>query len=107
MIHELRTYKPVAGRKAALHSRLRDVVTRLFQRHGMTLVAVWDPIVGRQSDVVYLLRFESLESRETAWRAFLSDPEWLAARNESEADGPLIDTIDSVLLSPTDYSPAA
>ncbi len=47
-------------------------------------------------------------SREAAtanWNAFRDDPEWIAVRDKSEANGKLVERIDSTFLTLTDFSP--
>jgi hypothetical protein len=105
MIYELRIYKPVPGKKAELHKRFSGHLLRLFSKHGMVLVGVWDPVVGEQLNLVYMLKFESMDARERAWRSLFSDPEWHEVREASEAQGPLIAEIESSLLAPAAYSP--
>jgi hypothetical protein len=56
-------------------------------------------------DLVYILAFQDSEAREQAWEAFRADPDWLKARADSEADGPLVLSLESVFLDPTSYSP--
>jgi hypothetical protein len=34
----------------------------------------------------------------------MSDPEWIAARAESERDGPIITHLSNCILQPTSYS---
>src|SRR5262244_3819371 len=42
---ELRTYTVREGSSIdLLHSRFRDHTTALFQRHGMTVIAYWQPV---------------------------------------------------------------
>ena len=104
---ELRTYTAHPGKLEPLHTRFRDHTCRLFARHGIEVVGFWRPVEGAaaQSQLVYLLAFPSREAREAAWSSFRSDPEWVAVRDESHRDGELTARIESVLLSPTDYSP--
>ena len=45
------------------------------------------------------------ETPPDSFADFAKDPEWTAARTESEKDGKLVDKVDSVFLSATDYSP--
>ena len=33
-----------------------------------------------------------------------SDPEWIAARDESEKDGPIVATLSNSILQPTSFS---
>lgn len=103
-VYELRTYYPMPGKLEALNARFRDHTLRLFARHGMTSVAYWnDTANGR---VVYILAYPSREAREAAWTAFRADPEWQAAAKASEAEGKLVEKVDSVFMTMTDYSPA-
>jgi hypothetical protein len=84
------------------------ITRRLFAKHGVIVMGFWvarDANGQPSDDFVYLLAFPDSETREQSWEAFRSDPDWLAARTASEADGPLILSGDSVLLDPTEYSP--
>ncbi len=76
----------------------------LFARHGLTIEAFFTP-EDRANTLVYLLSFGSRAAADTAWAAFRADPEWIAAKAASEADGPIVDRVESVFLNPTDYSP--
>jgi hypothetical protein len=73
----------------------------------MTVIGFWSPADPEeaQKTLVYILAFPSREAREKSWNEFQDDPEWKAARDESEKDGKLVDKVDSVFLNPTDYSP--
>ena len=105
---ELRTYTAAPGKLEALHARFRNHTNRLFARHGMTIVGFWVPIdkdKGADNTLVYLLRFPDRAAREKAWEDFRKDPEWIAARDASEASGKIVDKVDSVMLTATDYSP--
>lgn len=104
---EMRTYYPAAGKMEALHARFRDHTVQLFKKHGMTQVGYWVTLTkeGAPEDkLVYLLAFPSREAREKAFAAFGRDPEWVAARNASEVNGKLVDRVESVLMTATDYS---
>jgi hypothetical protein len=50
------------------------------------------------------LAWESLAEREQKWNAFMSDPEWIAKRADSEKDGPIVQTLSSQILAPTAFS---
>jgi len=108
MIYELRVYEAVPGKLAALSVRFENHVAGLFVKHGMRVVGFWTTVVGEGSnEFTYLLAFENLADRETKWAAFQVDPEWHAARDESEKNGPLVARIRNQLLKPTAYSPRA
>ena len=38
------------------------------------------------------------------YAAFIRDPEWIAARSESEKDGPIVANVASSILQPTSFS---
>ena len=105
---ELRTYTAAPGKLEALHARFRNHTNRLFAKHGMKLVGFWvpnDKDQGADNTLVYLLRYPDRAAREKAWEDFRKDPEWIAAREASEANGKLVEKVDSTMLTATDYSP--
>jgi NIPSNAP len=105
---ELRTYTAAPGKLDALHARFRNHTNALFAKHGMTIVGFWVPSdkdKGADNTLVYMLAYPDRAAREKAWEAFRQDPEWIAARDASEASGKLVDKVDSVMLTATDYSP--
>ena len=107
-LFELRTYHAAPGKLDALQARFANHTLSLFAKHGLTVVGFWvarDANGQPGNDLVYLLAFPDSEAREQSWEAFRVDPDWLKARTESEADGPLLNSLESVLLDPTSYSP--
>jgi NIPSNAP len=106
-VFELRTYYPHPGKMEALHARFRDHTCKLFEKHGMTIVGFWVPEARDQAEakLVYMLAFPSRDAARKSWAAFQADPEWKTARQASEVNGPLVKRLESVFLSPTDYSP--
>jgi hypothetical protein len=103
---ELRTYYAAPGKIEALHARFRDHTTRIFQKHGMSIVGYWVP-KDKPDTLVYVLIHKSREAADASWKAFREDPEWLAARKASEtnAGGSLTTKVESVFMDATDYSP--
>jgi NIPSNAP protein len=79
----------------------------LFERHGMTNVAYWTPqdSARRDNTLVYLLAYPSRQAARDAWAAFNADPEWQRVRATSEANGRIVEKVESVFLDPTDFSP--
>src|SRR5262249_12844937 len=105
---ELRTYTAAPGKLDALHARFREHTNALFAKHGMTMLGYWVPREkdkGADNTLVYMLAFPDCAAREKAWEAFRTDPEWIKVKDASEAAGKLVDKVDSVLLTATDYSP--
>src|SRR5690606_13369102 len=105
-VFEMRTYTAHPGKLADLERRFRDHTMRLFERHGMTNVGYWIPQDSTgENTLVYIMAYPSREAATQSWDAFRADPDWVAARNASEANGPIVQRVESVFLSPTDYSP--
>lgn len=104
---ELRTYYAAPGKLEELHARFRNHTMKLFKKHGMEVVGFWGPTdkeKGSENTLVYVMAFPSREARNKAWQAFAADPEWQAARKESEKNGRLAEKVDSVILKATDYA---
>jgi NIPSNAP protein len=106
-VFELRTYTSPPGQLSALHSRFREHTMMLFERHSMTNVAYWTPqdSARRDNTLVYLLAYPSRQAARDAWAAFNADPEWQRVRATSEANGRIVEKVESVFLDPTDFSP--
>lgn len=105
-VYELRTYYVAPGKLEALNSRFRQHTLKLFERHGMTNVAYWNDMDAPNGRVIYILAYPSREAREADWKAFSEDPEWREVAAASEANGKLVEKVDSVFMRMTDYSPA-
>ena len=106
-VFELRTYTSPAGQLSALHTRFREHTMTLFERHGMTSIGYWTPQDSARHDntLVYLLAYPSRQAARDAWAAFNADPEWQRVRAASEANGRIVEKVESVFLDPTDFSP--
>lgn len=105
---ELRTYTAAPGKLEALHARFRNHTNALFTKHGMKIIGFWVPSdkdKGADNTLVYLLEFPNRAAREKAWDAFRKDPAWIAARDASEVNGKLVDKVEWLMLTATDYSP--
>ena len=105
MIHELRIYRCLPGRLPVLLKRFETITLELWRRHGIRQAGFWTVAIGDSNqDLYYLLEWKSLAEREEKWTAFMSDPEWLAKRAESEKDGPILASISNLMLQPTAFS---
>ncbi|HEY0187975.1 MAG TPA: NIPSNAP family protein [Cellulomonas sp.] len=107
-VYELRTYHAAPGRMDALLARFREHTVAIFARHGMTSIGYWvpatEPGAGGPDRLVYLLAHADRAAATASWAAFQADPQWQRVRAASEADGPVVDRIDSELLEPVDFS---
>lgn len=107
MIYELRVYRCVPMRLPALLDRFQTVTLALWEKHGIRQIGFWTTLVGESNhDLTYMLAWESLTEREQKWTAFMTDPEWIARRAETEKSGPIVQTLSNQLLMPTDFSAA-
>jgi len=105
LIHELRIYHCVPGRLPDLNRRFETITLKIWERHGIRPIGFWTTLVGDDNNALhYLLEWASLAERERIWNGFMADPEWLAARAETEKNGPIVARIENRLLVPTSYS---
>jgi hypothetical protein len=105
MIHELRVYRCVPGRLPALLKRFDTITLKLWEKHGIRQAGFWTTVIGTSNnELTYLLAWESMGEREAKWSAFLADPEWHQARDESERDGPIVENVANSFLQPTSFS---
>lgn len=105
-VFELRTYTTPPGKLEALKSRFRDHTVAIFDKHGMTSVGYWVPMDAPLKDntLIYVLAHASREAAAKNWAEFRADPDWVKAKAESEKDGPLTTKVESVFMTPTDFS---
>ena len=106
MIYELRCYVPHPGKMEALLNRFRDHTMKLFEKHGMKNEMYWVPTDEplSQNTLIYIVSHDSAEAAKKSWAAFVADPEWIKARDASEADGKIVAKVDKVYMTKTDYS---
>ncbi len=105
-LYEMRVYYAQPGKLDALNARFRDHTMKLFAKHGMTNVGYFVPEgENKENKLVYFMAYPDKTARDASFKAFGADPEWKAAAAASERDGKLLVKIDSVFLTPTDYSP--
>jgi hypothetical protein len=105
---EMRTYYAAPGKLEELHLRFRAHTNALFIKHGMKIVGYWVPLDkdgNYEEKLVYILAYPNRGAREKSWEAFFADPDWIAAKNASEVNGKLVDKVESVFMTATDYSP--
>ncbi|MGE3409789.1 MAG: NIPSNAP family protein [Pirellulales bacterium] len=106
-VYELRTYVCHEGRLPALHARFRDHTMKLFEKHGMKNGMYWTPTDGEgaSNTLIYVLEHKSREAATKSWAGFRADPDWLAVKTETEKDAPIVASVTSVFMTPTDFSP--
>ena len=110
-VFELRTYQATPGKLDNLLTRFRDHTTALFKKHGMGQFGYWVPTEkkdGASEKLIYILSHKDAEACAMSFKEFRSDPDWVKVKAESETSGSLTvkDGVQSVLMAPTDFSPA-
>ena len=105
--YELRVYHAVPGKLGELLARFRDHTGKLFEKHGMKVIAYWTPLDEPEKGnmLIYILQHPSREAAAANWKSFQDDPEWKRVKEESEAHGPLVEKIDSTYMAMTEFSP--
>jgi hypothetical protein len=105
-VYELRTYTTFDGKLENLKARFRDHTIAIFNRHGMTSIGYWVPTDPEKSKntLIYILAHPSLEEAKKHWDEFRNDPEWKKVSAESEKDGKIVSHVESVFMTPTEFS---
>ena len=106
-VYELRVYQAATGKLAELLARFREHTTKLFDKHGMKNVAYWTAIdePKKSNTLIYILEHPSRDAAAASWKSFQDDPEWKSVRDKSEANGKLVENVESTFLTLTDFSP--
>ena len=108
-VYELRVYHAAPGKLADLLTRFREHTIKIFDQHGMESIAYWTPMdePEKSNTLIYILRHPSREAATANWKSFQDDPEWKSVKEKSEANGKLVDKVDSTFMVLTDFSPHA
>ena len=105
MLYELRIYHAIPGRLPDVLKRFETITTKIWDRMGIRHLGFWTTYIGDSSQALsYMIAWESLAEREQKWAAFAADPEWLAARVETEKNGPLVQNVRNDILTPAAFS---
>src|SRR4051794_30641794 len=105
-VYELRTYTCFDGKLEDLKKRFREHTIDIFKRHGMESIGYWVPQDPEKSKttLIYIISHTSREQATKNWADFRNDPEWKKVSSESEANGKIVQKVDSVYMEPTDFS---
>src|SRR4051794_5866097 len=95
-VYELRVYTAHEGKMPELLARFRDHTCKLFERHGMVNIGYWTALDQKDGNkLYYVLQHRSRDAAKEAWKAFGDDSEWQAVKKASEANGSLVDGVES------------
>ena len=106
-MQQLRIYEIFDRNKAAFHARFEQHAVRIMARYGFDIVAMWESALPGGPRFVYILNWPDTATKETAWRDFLADTEWVEIKRITKAEhGDLVGEVEDHVLTPTSYSPA-
>jgi hypothetical protein len=102
VIHELRTYTVPDGRMPEVMSLFNEVLFAVFARSNIKVVSFGTK--RDSSTLVYMCEFDSEAAKVEAWKAFFSDPEWVAAWQErSDPKDPMVTEVLSEVVDPVPF----
>jgi hypothetical protein len=104
MLYELRTYYTPEGKLDDLNARFRNHTMKLFEKHGMKNIIYWTP-VDKPNTLIYVIAHKDKAAADASWAAFREDPVWKKVAEETQRNGKLVEKVEAVYLTPTDYSP--
>ncbi len=105
MLYELRIYHATPGKLGDLLKRFETITLTLWDKHGIRQIGFWTTLIGESNnDLYYLLEWQDLGERQKKWDEFMKDPDWVKAKAETEAGGPLTVSITNHILAPTSFS---
>ena len=101
MIVEKRTYTLHPG-KTAEFLRLYEAEGLALHRKYLRMLGYFTSDIGPQNQIVTMWAYESMAEREDLRAKLYSDPEWIAFGPKTTH---LIQTMETVILKPTHFSP--
>ena len=109
-VWEFRIYTASPNNLENLLSRFRNHTVKLFDNYNITSKAYWtatDAAQGSDTMLYYFLTHKSEAAGKASFDAFRKDEEWLQVRKASEVKGggSLTTKIESIYMTPTDFSP--
>jgi hypothetical protein len=102
-VFELRTYVAKPGKLDNVVARFRNHTVKLFEKHGMENIGYW-VAKDKPDTLIYVVSHKDRAAATASWDAFRKDPDWIKAKGESEAAGPIVDKVESVYMDAVDFS---
>lgn len=106
-VYELRMYHTFPNRLVPLETRFRNGEVKVFENNHMKFIGGWVPqdAPNHENLFIYMLAHESREAAKKNWADFGADPDWKKIRETSEADGKIVEKVESTFMDPIDFSP--
>jgi len=102
MLYELRIYHTYPGRLQAICGRFANLTLGIFPNHGIKVTEFWVDATGKDT-ICYLCEFADEKAQKAAWDSFERDPAWVAGKAASEADGPIVERIESYSMTRAEF----
>jgi hypothetical protein len=106
-VYELRMYHTFPNRLTPLVTRFRNGEVKVFEQNHMKFMGGWVPqdAPNHENLFIYLLAHENRDAAKKNWAGFGADPDWKNIRDTSEADGKIVEKVESTFMDPVDFSP--
>jgi hypothetical protein len=106
-VYELRMYHTFPNRLTPLVTRFRNGEVKVFEQNHMKFMGGWVPqdAPNHENLFIYLLAHENRDAAKKNWAGFGADPDWKTIRDTSEADGKIVEKVESTFMDPVDFSP--
>lgn len=107
-VFELRTYFLYPGKLVDINNRFKNFTIGSFEKHGMKNIAYWNTVEKSdtiQPRLIYLLSHKSEAAAKASFESFGADPERKKVFDASEANGKIVERIESVFLKALPFSP--
>ncbi len=105
LCYEMRIYTAAKGKLNDLEKRFRNYTCNFFETCGMTNVGYWKPIDNPDEKLYYIMSYPNRAAREASWKMFSQDTARQSFFKKSEANGKLVEKVESIFLKSTDFSP--
>jgi NIPSNAP len=103
-VYEMRLYHAAPGKVDALLARFADHTEALFARHDIKTLGYWVSHDKTKNLLFYVVEHASVEAAEKNWEAFRKDADWQRIKAETDAAGPLAESIDRYFMDKVDLS---
>jgi hypothetical protein len=106
-LHQLRIYEINRQNRDPFHERFQDHALRIMKKYGFNVIDMWESETSEKLQLIYVLDWPDRATMESAWKAFLADPEWIDIKKRSaERHGQLVHEAKGQPLERLSYSPA-
>lgn len=103
--YELRIYTSEDGRLDDVDRRFARYARQTFFKLDMDALGYWIPIDNPDEKFYYVLAYPDCVARDSSWAQFFRDPDWHHARDITEAEGRIVNNVESIFMHAADFTP--